>query len=102
MSRYLVKDTNLIELRAKTNEILKDLQDKSRKDLDLYYKWYSEPVNWTDLRCVEARRIVNDEGFEYWEVIVSKAAPEADKLREWVCDKLKESGHGDIGVVTEW
>ena len=101
MSRYLVKDTNLIELRAKTNEILKDLQDKRLEDLD-EYKWFSDAINWVDLRCVEARRIVNDEGFKYWEVIVSKAAPEADKLREWVCDKLKESGHGDIGVVTEW
>ena len=60
------------------------------------------PVNWADLRCVEARWVVTDEGESYYEVLIEEAGPDAIALQRLVQTDLYLAGWKDVRVVTEW
>jgi len=59
-----------------------------------------DSVDWSTVRCAEARVIVDERGVRY-QVHIRGAAPDADWLREYVRDRLSRSGW-DTEVITSW
>lgn len=85
--------TNLQRLRAASEDILRSLKPEDCPD---------DPINWSDLHCVEARLILSDSGREYTEVLISEASPSCGRLREIVRERLGIEEWKDVSVVTEW
>lgn len=63
---------------------------------------FTDAVNWADLHCFQAEHWENQDGQAGWRVWIEEAAPEADKLKEFVRDDLAEHGWPGVEVVTEW
>lgn len=62
----------------------------------------NEAINWADLRCVEARCVLTDQGDQYLEVIIEEASPDAAKLQDAIRGGLERKGWEGVVVVTEW
>ena len=85
---------DLKKLRAATNDaigVIETWDDRPR-----------EPVNWADLRCVQAAWVVTDEGESYAEVTIEEAAPECPQFQAAVARELEKLGWPGVRVVTEW
>jgi hypothetical protein len=63
-------------------------------------------INWADLRCVSAERVVEYCGdldtFESYRVCISEVSPDAAEFQKQVALKLVEKGHAGVQVATEW
>lgn len=90
----------LQHLSAMTDEVLRDLVTEhcsdGAKDAS------SWAVNWADLFCYEARRWLNDEGQEGYQVTISEACPDNADFQREVQARLKAHGFEGVEVVTEW
>lgn len=60
------------------------------------------PINWADLRCVEAQAILNDSGEERLCVVIEEASPDAVELHRIVNADLAKHGWPNVEVSTEW
>lgn len=74
------------KIRLMVNDALKEAHGK-----------VEDAVNWADLRCVEVTRCQ-----DYYMVVISEAAPDAWKLREFVQEYLEKHGYYDVVITTEW
>lgn len=84
---------DLIELHAATNRaIALAHNDKS----------IGGPVNWGDLKCIDARKWQNNYGETGYSVLIDEASPEADQFCTFIHKKLAEFGFQGIEVNTEW
>lgn len=88
---------------------LKKLKEDTNKALEMVSgaEEYYEDVNYGDLRCSEVRYILNDDGEEYYEVIIDEVSPTAYEFRKAVYDVLFDVLGYDvvkntIEVITEW
>lgn len=61
-----------------------------------------DAINWGDLHCCGAEFYINTEGDWGLRVLIEEAAPEANKLQEYIANKLKAMGYEGITVETEW
>lgn len=59
-------------------------------------------VNWADLHCVAALRVVDDEDRTSYRVEIEEVAPDASDLQRFVHQKLEAEGFFNIEVYTEW
>lgn len=59
-------------------------------------------INWGDLRCLEARHFVTDDGDTGYQVFIEEADPAANDLHRFISKKLAEAGFAEIEVVTAW
>lgn len=61
-------------------------------------------VNWGDLHCVSAEYRMDEQGREFFAILVEEAAPgcEADSVAGYISKRLDEMGFIDIRVETEW
>lgn len=59
-------------------------------------------VNWGDLRCTEARYVIDELGLEFYEVHIEEASAEADEFQRLVFSKLEKAGWREVIVITEW
>lgn len=59
-------------------------------------------INWGDLRCLEARHFVTDDGETGYQVIIEEASPTAANLHRFVGESLAEVGFADVEVMTSW
>ena len=88
---------------------LKKLKEDTNKALEIVSgaEEHYEDVNYGDLRCSETRYIVNDDGEEYYEVIIDEVSPCAYEFRNAVRDVLfdvlgYDITKDEIEVITEW
>lgn len=58
-------------------------------------------INWADLHCVEAMHCVNHDGYEWDEVLIEEASPDAADLCNYVGKELLKIGLSVV-VKTEW
>ncbi len=65
-------------------------------------KFIGDAINWGDLKCFDARFVVNMDGNECYEVWIDEASPDCSTLRSFVEDWLLERGHSNVVVMTEW
>ncbi len=85
----------LKELKAASNEACK--LAASRKG-----DFFSDPINFAQLRCVQAAYSMNSDE-DYWsEVTIEGASPDATKLAAFIQKHLEDNGFPDILVRTEW
>jgi hypothetical protein len=61
-----------------------------------------EAVNWGDLGCTAAERVVDNFGANYCRVIIEEVSPGANKFHKFISDYMKEHGFPDVEVVLEW
>lgn len=95
----MMTDDYLNRLYACTNDAIKAVElaaDQGRFDTR------HEAVNWADLGCVAAERIVNNFGQTYCRVVIEEVSPGANKFCKFISDYLKEHGFADIEVSLEW
>lgn len=59
-------------------------------------------ANRADLRCIEARQWINQDGDTGLTVVISEASPDASELQAFVGLALMEEFGGSIEVETEW
>lgn len=90
---------HLILLRQKADEACAEAAEQNRLDSIVAF---DDSVNWTNVRCVEARHWVDDLGNEGDTVIIEEAAPDATRLQAWVAEYLKQNGYANTEVVTQW
>lgn len=62
----------------------------------------NEAVNWADLKCNEAAFVTTDSGEGYYRVCIDEAAPESNKLREFIYSQLNSAGFFGIDIEIEW
>lgn len=86
---------DLTALRQTTDKILEIVGSNSLKQ-------FLEPINWANLRCLEASYVQTDDGRKYYRVVIESAAPGCSEFRAYVAERLAESGFKDVEVVTEW
>lgn len=79
---------------------LKELQ--SATDRILSSPTLPNGANRADLRCIEVRQWINQDGDTGYTVIVSEASPDAAELQCYVALALMEEFGGSIEVETEW
>lgn len=89
-------DDYLKRLRAATETILSDAYEY-RNDL-----LSRGAVNWADLHCTAALRVVDDEDRTSYRVEIEEVAPDASDLQRFVHQKLEAVGFFGIEVYTEW
>lgn len=65
-------------------------------------KAFCEPINWADLQCVAAGRMVRWNGDEYDVVHIEEASPECPIFQTFVNEHLARAGYPDVEVRTEW
>ena len=64
---------------------LKKLQDLTNKIIDELQKkkdTFDEAINWGDLSCVEASYIIDQNGCEYYQVLICEASPDATMFKD--------------------
>lgn len=81
---------------------LREAADKACEEAFTKRKEFHEAINWGDLGCISARYIVDDEGNEFYQVIIDEAAPECSKFHGFICEWLCIAGFPDVEVLTEW
>lgn len=63
-------------------------------------------INWSDLRCVSAERVVEYcgglETFESYRVCIEEVSPNATEFQKKVALGLVEKGHVGVQVALEW
>ena len=59
-------------------------------------------INWAALRCVETRKVICDDGREYYEVFIAGAAEINQDLEDFLVDRLAEMGHYSVYIGFEW
>ena len=79
-------------LRAKTNEILQGIKQRSIDGM----------INWTDLKCVSAECVLDNYGDVIFRVLVTEAAPGNVELAGRIIADLDASGHLVTEVLFEW
>ena len=84
----------LIKLQDLTNKIIDELQ----KEKDAFH----EAINWGNLYCIEASFCINQEGFEYYNVLIHEASPSAMMFRDEISGRLMKNLHEVVMVQTEW
>lgn len=62
----------------------------------------SNPINWGDLRCLEASHVQTDDGRKYHRVVIEEASPECPEFCKYIAERLAESGFKGVEVLTEW
>jgi hypothetical protein len=87
-------DRELSVLRKVVNVILEEARASPTK--------ICGPINWADLRCVQAERYETDEGDIGYRAIISEAAPDAYALHMHLSTRMAEQGIFDVEIVTEW
>lgn len=83
----------LQKLKKVTDEILDEA--KARDDI-------KGAINWADLRCIEARYVMTDDGSEHFEVVISEADPHQHDLYVFVFTKLQKRRYYPTYPVFEW
>lgn len=58
-------------------------------------------VNWADLHCVSAEYRLDNQGDEYFSVLIEEASPDADELIVFLTQVLKDNGY-TVEVETAW
>ena len=61
-----------------------------------------EAVNWADLGCTAAERVVDNFGATYCRVVIEEVSPGANKFCKFISDYLKQHGFEDVDVSLEW
>ena len=59
-------------------------------------------INWGDLRCSAAMRLLFDDGSWEYEVLIEEAAPENSSLHAYVSEYLGSCGYSNVSVRSEW
>lgn len=88
---------NLFQIRKGIASITKATDEA----LKLLPREINEPINWGDLSCFHAAWCVNGDR-EYWQVMISEAAPDCPKLHAFIAEELERRGFGVVEVITEW
>jgi hypothetical protein len=65
-------------------------------------KFANNHINYADLGCHSAEKYFDDTGGEGFRVTISEAAPDCDKLCQYIHEYLKDHGFPGVDVVTEW
>lgn len=86
----------LQQLRDATDRILKRDADELHRICD------KEAVNWADLRCPEARHILDSDRMEYDQVLIEEVSPSSYFLAKAVQERLAKEGYPNVYVITEW
>ena len=92
-------DDYLNRLYACTNDAIKACElaaDQGRFDTR------HEAVNWADLGCVAAQRIVDNFGATYCRVVIEEVSPGANMFGHFITDYLAKHGFEDVEVSLEW
>ena len=84
----------LIELQKLTNQIIDDLQ----KEKDTFH----EAINWGNLNCIEASYTIDQDGYEYYCVIIQEASPDAMMFGNEIYNRLTKIWNKPIAIQTEW
>jgi len=84
----------LIKLQDLTNKIIDELQ----KEKDAFH----EAINWGDLSCTEASFCINQQGFEYYTVLICEASPDATMFQNEIYNRLVTIWNEPVIVQTEW
>ena len=89
---------HLKRLKEATNVAIKRAQRVKNTKLK------GQAVNWGDLSCTSAEFRADDEGREYYAVVIEEADPgvAADGLGLYVREALRRKGYADVLVKTEW
>lgn len=85
----------LKELKSMTTSVCRKAEEDKGRFLD-------DPINWASLRCTEACLSINEYGHARYTVYVSKASPDANRLKDFIRDELKAKGIEEVEVITEW
>jgi len=99
MSQQEMLDGVVSQLRLLREAVDRILVEMSAEDPR---RWHGEPVNWADLRCIEARQIVSDSGMVHREVLIEEASPDAIRFKSAVTKRLWDLGWSAVFVVTQW
>lgn len=70
--------------------------------MDVKSAFGKEAINFADLCCVDAARVVHWDGTERDMVVIAEAAPECPVFAAFVAHHLAEAGWTDVEVRTEW
>jgi len=92
---------NKKEIVEKLKE-LQDITDKIIEELQKEKNAFNEAINWGDLSCKEASFCINQNGFEYYDVLICEASPDAIKFQNEVYDRLLAIWNIPVIVQTEW
>ena len=84
----------LKKLQGLTNKIIDELQKK--RDT------FNEAINWGDLSCTEASFCINQQGFEYYTVLICEASPDATMFQDEIYNRLVTIWNEPVIVQTEW
>lgn len=84
----------LKELREATDECI-EMARESRDTFD-------EAINWGDLGCVEASKVITDKGTERYVVLIEEASPDCIDFQEFISFELGLKGFDKVEVRTEW
>lgn len=90
-----MSQAKLIELRRDTNLAIDAIRSSHRMKV---VNW---PVNWADLRCIDARRWEDADGDTGHTVTISEADPCASEFAQAVAQALGTKW-GNVDVMTEW
>ena len=81
---------------------LSELVDKALSAPGLEEAAAHEPVNWTDLSCVDVLFAVSIHGDVMWQVEIEEVAPYSEGFCRFVERFLREHGYNNVRVMTSW
>lgn len=59
-------------------------------------------INWGDLGCVAANYCIDNDGREFYQVIIEEAAEENPALERAIREALQRDGWEHVGVIITW
>lgn len=89
-----ILQTKLIRLQSDANEACRRAIEAKNE--------IGGAVNWADLCCVDAMKVVNVDGEEWFIVNIEEASPSEHKLYLFISDELRALGWENVEVRLEW
>ncbi len=90
-----------MRMRKKLKKLREAADAACKKAADMPHR-FDEAINWADLGCYAAYRVMPEEGRPFYQVWIAEADPVCPRFQAWVREQLRQAGFDEVEVLTEW